>query len=80
MQRMTCRFVFEDIVPNDGLTQGIGRNEVSVTLSRMKKGETTGIWMGFQRMCRCVSEKGLTRYQYVSKCIRAGECINGVER
>ena len=31
---------FEDGVPDDGLTQGIGRNEVKVTLSRMKKGET----------------------------------------
>ena len=28
-------------MPDDGLTQGIGRNEVRVTLSRMKKGETT---------------------------------------
>ena len=36
-------FVFEDGVQNDGLTQGIGRNEVRVTLSRMKKGETTEI-------------------------------------
>ena len=35
------RFVFEDGLPNDGLPQGIGRNEVRVTLSRMKKGETT---------------------------------------
>ena len=34
------RFVFEDGVPDDGLTQGIGRNEVRVTLSQMKKGET----------------------------------------
>ena len=46
------RFVFEDGVPNDGLTQGTGRNEIRVTLSRMKKGETTemggipeGWWM-----------------------------------
>ena len=30
-------FVFEDGVPNDGLTQGSGRNEVRVTLSRIKK-------------------------------------------
>ena len=28
-------------MPDDGLTQGIGRNEVRVTLSRMKNGETT---------------------------------------
>ena len=36
-------FVFEDGVQNDGLTQGIGRNEVRVTLSRIKKGETSEI-------------------------------------
>ena len=35
------RFVFVDGVPNDGLTQCIGRNEVRVTLSHMEKGETT---------------------------------------
>ena len=35
------RFVFEDGVSDDGLTQGIGRNEVRITLSRMKKGATT---------------------------------------
>ena len=27
-------------MPNDSLTQGFGRNEVGVTLSRMKTGET----------------------------------------
>ena len=50
-------FVFEDGVPNDGLTQGIGRNEVRVTLSRLKKGVTTemdgipeDVWM-------CLGEK-----------------------
>ena len=52
-------FVFEDGVPNDGLTQGIGRNEVRATLSRMKKGETTemdgipeDVWM-------CLGEEGI---------------------
>ena len=77
------RFVFEDGVANDGLTPGIGRNEVRVTLSRMKKGrrETQRKWMGFQRMCGCVWEKkGLTCYQCDAKCIRAVEHINGVER
>ena len=52
-------FVFEDGVPNDGLTQRIGRNEVRVTLSRTKKGETTetdgipeDVWM-------CLGEEGI---------------------
>ena len=30
-------------MPNDGLPQGICRNEINVTLSRMKKGNTTGM-------------------------------------
>ena len=53
------RFVFEDGVPKDGLTKGIGRNYVRVTLSRMKKGETTemdgipeDVWM-------CLGEEGI---------------------
>ena len=53
------RFVFEDGVPKDGLTKGIGRNDVRVTLSRMKKGETTemdgipeDVWM-------CLGEEGI---------------------
>ena len=47
------RFVFEDGLPNDGLSKGIGRNEVRVTLSRMKKGETTEMdWIPEDvRMC-----------------------------
>ena len=52
-------FVFEDGVPNDGFTQGIGRNEVRVTLSRLKKGVTTemdgipeDVWMSLEEK-RC---------------------------
>ena len=37
------RSVIEDGVPNDDLTQGISRNEVKVTLSRMKKAKTTAM-------------------------------------
>ena len=36
--------VFVDEVPNDGLTHGISRNEVKVTLSGTKNGETTGMY------------------------------------
>ena len=46
-------------MPNNGLTQGIGRNEARVTLSRMKTGETTemdgipeDVWM-------CLGEEGI---------------------
>ena len=73
------RFVFDDGLPNDGLPQGIGRNKVRVTLSRMKKGETTEM-DGIPEACGCVWEKmGFMCYQYDAKCIRAGEYINGVE-
>ena len=61
------------------MMEGIGRNEVRVTLSRMKKGETTemdgipeDVWMCFWE------KKGLTCYQSDATCIRAGEHINGV--
>ena len=30
-------------MPNQGLTQGISRNEVKVAISRMKKGKATGM-------------------------------------
>ena len=54
------RFVFEDGVPNDGLTQGIGRNEVRVILSRMKKGESTEMdrW-GSEDVWMCLGEEGI---------------------
>ena len=35
------RPIFDDGVTNDGLTQGISRNEVKVAISRMKNGKTT---------------------------------------
>ena len=36
------RFVFEDGVPNDGLTQGIGRNEVRVHVITNEEGRDNG--------------------------------------
>ena len=50
------RSVFEDEVPNDGLTHGISRNEVNVTLSGTKKGRQREC-MGFQWRFGCVWEK-----------------------
>ena len=35
------RFIFNDGVPNKGVTQGISRNEVKVAISRMKNGKAT---------------------------------------
>ena len=38
------RSVFEDGVPNDGLTQGISRNDVKVSSSGVQKGKTSGMY------------------------------------
>ena len=37
------RSIFGDGVPNEGLTQGISRNDVKVAISRMKNGKATGM-------------------------------------
>ena len=37
------RSIFDDGVPNEGLTQGISGNEVKVAISRMKNGKATGM-------------------------------------
>ena len=37
------RSLFDDGVPNEGLTQGISRNEVKLAISRMKNGKATGV-------------------------------------
>ena len=37
------RSIFDDGVPNEGLTQGISRNDVKVAISRMKNGKATGM-------------------------------------
>ena len=59
-------------MPDDGLTQGIGRNEVKITLSRMKKGETTEMDGIPEDVRMCLGGEGLICYQYNAKCIRAG--------
>ena len=51
--------VFEDEVPTDGLTNGINRNEVKVTLSGMKKGKTTGTYGIPVEVWRCLGEEGI---------------------
>ena len=53
------RFVCEDGVPNDGLTQCIGRNLVRVTLSRTKKGETTEMYEIPEDVWMCLGEEGI---------------------
>ena len=46
-------------MPDDGLTQGIGRNEVRVTLSRMKKGETTEMDGILEDVQMCLGGEGI---------------------
>ena len=46
-------------MPDDGLTQGIGRNEVRVTLSRMKKGETTEMDGILEDVRMCLGGEGI---------------------
>ena len=46
-------------MPNDGLTQGICRNEVKVTLSGMKKGKTTGMFGIPVEVWMCLGEEGI---------------------
>ena len=66
-----------DGVPNDGLTQRIGRNEVlkcNVITNEERRDNGNG-WDSRRRGC-VWEKKGLTCYQYDAKCIRAGEYIN----
>ena len=69
------RFDSEDGVPNDGLTEGIGRNEVpkSNVITNEERRDSGNGWDS-RRLCGIVWEKeGLTCYQSDAMCIRAGE-------
>ena len=51
--------IFDDGVPNEGLTQGIGRNEVKVATSRKKAGEATGMDGIPVEVWKCLGEGGI---------------------
>ena len=53
------RSIFDDGVPNEGLTKGINRNEVKVAISRMKKGKATGMDGIPVEVWKCLGEKGI---------------------
>ena len=53
------RSIFDDGVPNKGLTQGISRNEVKVAISRMKNGEATGMDGIPVEVWKCLGEEGI---------------------
>ena len=53
------RFIFNDGVPNKGVTQGISRNEVKVAISRMKNGKATGMDGIPVEVWKCLGEEGI---------------------
>ena len=46
-------------MPNEGLTQGISRNEVKVAISRMKNGKATGMDGIPVEVWKCLGEEGI---------------------
>ena len=73
--------IFDDGVPNEGLTQGISRNEVKVAISRMKNGKATGMdWIPVE-VWKCLGEEGIDMLWNVMQVIYEQEKIptNGVE-
>ena len=53
------RSIFDDGVPNEGLTQGISRDEVKVAISRMKNGKATGMDGIPVEVWKCLGEEGI---------------------
>ena len=53
------RSIFDDGVPNEGLTQGISRNEVKVAISRVKNGKATGMDGIPVEVWKCLGEEGI---------------------
>ena len=53
------RSIFDDGLPNKGLTQGISRNEVKVAISRMKNGKATGMDGIPVEVWKCLGEEGI---------------------
>ena len=51
--------IFDDGVPNEGLTQGINRKEVKVAISRMKNGNATGMDGIPIKVWKCLGEDGI---------------------
>ena len=53
------RTIFDDGVPNEGLTQGISRDEVKVAISRMKNGKAKGMDGIPVEVWKCLGEEGI---------------------
>ena len=46
-------------MPNEGLTQGISRDEVKIAISRMKNGKATGMDGIPVEVWKCLGEEGI---------------------
>ena len=68
-------------MPNEGLTQGISRNEVKVAISRMKNGKATGIYGIPVEGWKCLGEEGIDMLRNLMQVIYEQDKIqtNGVE-
>ena len=53
------RSIFDDGVPNEGLTQGISRDDVKVAISRMKNGKATEMDGIPVEVWKCLGEEGI---------------------
>ena len=75
------RPIFDDGVPNEGLTQGISRNEVKVAISRMKNGKATGMDGIPVEVWKWLAEEGIDMLWNLMQVIYEQEKIptNGVE-
>ena len=69
------RSIFDDGVPNEGLTQGISRNEVRVAISRMKNGKATGMDGIPVEFWKCLGEEGIDMLWDLMKGIYEQETI-----
>ena len=65
---------------NEGLTQGIDRDEVKVAISQMKNGKATGMDGLPVEVWTCLEEEGIDMLWDPMQGMRARENTNGVER
>ena len=76
------RSIFDEGLPNKGLTQGVSRNEVKVAISRMKNGKATGMDGIPVEVWKCLGGEARDRHAVGSdeRDIRARENTNRVDR
>ena len=75
LNEQNLRSIIDDEVPNEGLTQGINRNEVKAPISRMKNGKTTGIDGIPVEVSKCLGEEVIDKVWDLMKGIHDQEKI-----